>query len=190
MPINSGLSWITWANTNAANSKDIEELEATFRQNVKDFKKALEDAGATITVKDTKRNDKRAYLFHWSWKIALDKCKASDATAMAGVDITWDHGDAAKSKAGAQEMVTGYGLAVPPASTEAPALDSRHIQGKAIDMEITWTGTIKVKNKTGVEVEIPFNASANANTVLHTVGATYSVIKLKSDEPHWSTDGH
>nr|HMS41347.1 hypothetical protein [Pyrinomonadaceae bacterium] len=117
MPVNSGLSWIGWANTNAANSKDIEQLEATFRQNVKDFKAALVAAGATVTVNDTKRSDKRAYLFHWSWKISQDKCKPSDATAMAGVDITWDHGDDAKSKAGAQEMVTGFGLAVPPAST-------------------------------------------------------------------------
>ncbi len=190
MPVNSGLSWIGWANTNAANSTDIEQLEATFRQNVKDFKAALEAAGATVSVNDTKRSDKRAYLFHWSWKISLDKCKASDATAMAGVDITWDHGDDAKSKAGAQEMVTGFGLAVPPSSTDAPSLTSRHIEGKAIDMDITWTGNIKVKNKAGLEVEVAFNANPNANTVLHTIGATYGVIKRTSDAPHWSTDGH
>lgn len=190
MPINSGLSWITWANTNAANSTDIEQLEATFRQNVKDFKAALEAAGATVSVSDTKRSDKRAYLFHWSWKISQDKCKASEATSMAGVDITWDHGDDAKSKAGAQEMVTGFGLAVPPKSTNAPALDSRHIQGKAIDMDITWTGKIKVKNKAGLEVEVTYNADVNANTVLHSIGATYGVNKLVTDAPHWSTDGH
>ncbi len=190
MPTNSGLTWVTWANINATNSSDIEELEETFRQNVKDFKKALEDAGATVTVRSTKRSKKRAYLFHWSWKIALGKAKPSDATAMTGVDIQWDHSDDAKSKAGAQEMVTGFGLAVPPKSTNAPSLSSRHIQGKAVDMDIIWTGTIKVKNKSGVDVDVAFNASVNANTVLHTVGATYGVNKLTTDAPHWSTDGH
>lgn len=190
MGVNSGLTWVSWATSNAADSDDIEELEATFRQNVKDFKKALEDAGAKVSVNDTKRSDKRAYLFHWSWKIALDKCKASDATAMAGVDITWDHGDDVKSKAGAQEMVTGFGLAVPPKSTNAPSLTSRHIEGKAIDMDITWTDKIKVKDKTGKETEVTFNADVNANTVLHAIGKSYGVIKLATDAPHWSTDGH
>ncbi len=189
MPTNSGLSWVTWANMNAKNSTDLEDLEATFKQNVKDFKKALEDAGASIVVRTTKRSPKRAYLFHWSWKIALDKAKPSDATAMVGVDIQWDHGDDAKSKAGAQEMVTGFGLAVPPSSINAPALTSRHIEGKAVDMDITWTGTIKVKNKSGVETEVVFNTNVNANTVLHTIGATYGVKKLITDRPHWSTDG-
>ena len=189
MPVNSGLTWISWAKTNAVDSDSIDDLEATFKQNVKDFKAALEAAGATVTVKNTLRSTKRAYLFHWSWKIALDKCKPSEATAMLGVDITWDHGDDAKSKAGAQEMVTGFGLAVPPKSIYAPSLTSRHIEGKAIDMDITWTGTIKVKNKAGLEVEITYNADANANTVLHTLGATYSVNKLTNDAPHWSTDG-
>jgi len=190
MPVNSGLTWVSWASTNAKDSDDIEELEATFRQNVKDFIKALKDAGATVTVSDTKRSDKRAYLFHWSWKIAQDKCKPSEATAMVGVDITWDHGDDAKSKAGAQEMVTGFGLAVPPKSIYAPSLTSRHIEGKAIDMTITWTGTIKVKDKTGKETDVAFMADVNANTVLHNLGKTYGVIKLTNDAPHWSTDGH
>jgi hypothetical protein len=190
MPTKSGLSWITWANINAKNSKNIEDLEATFKQNVKDFKKALEDAGATVVVNATKRSKKRAYLFHWSWKIALGKAKPSDATAMTGVDIQWDHGDAANSKAGAQQMVTGFGLAVPPQSINAPALSSRHIEGKAIDMDITWTGTIKVKDKSGKEVDVAFNTNVNANTALHKVGATYGVKKLTTDRPHWSTDGH
>ena len=190
MPIKSGLSWVGWANANAVNSKDIEDLEATFKQNVKDFKKALEDAGATVAVTATKRSKRRAYLFHWSWKIALGKSNAADATAMTGVDIQWDHGNAAQSKAGAQQMVTGFGLAVPPQSVNAPALTSRHIQGKAIDMNITWTGKIKVKNKTGQDVDVTFNTNVNQNTVLHAIGKSYGVIKLVSDAPHWSTDGH
>jgi hypothetical protein len=185
----SGSYWVTWADTNAKNSEDIEDLDDDFKTKAKEFIKALEDAGATVTISTTKRSDKRAYLFHWSWKIYLEKAKPSDATAMAGVDIEWDHKDDAKSKAGAKEMVDGFGLAVPPKSTEAPSLTSNHIAGKAIDMDITWSGKLKVKKKDGTEVEIEYNADVNANTDLHKVGESYSVKKLTTDAPHWSHNG-
>ena len=190
MPEKSGTYWVTWANAHAKNSSSIDDLESDFKEKVKAFIKALEDAGATVGVTATKRNEKRAYLFHWSWKIALGKAKPSDAPAKTGVDIQWDHGDDTKSKEGAQAMVDGFGLAVPPASTDAPSLVSNHISGKAIDMDIEWTGKIKVKNKDEKEVEVTFNSDVNANTVLHDIGATYGVKKLKSDAPHWSYNGH
>lgn len=188
--IKSGKYWVAWANTNALNSTKIDDLELLFKNNVKAFKKALEDAGATVKIKAAKRHPKRAYLFHWAWKIHLDKCKPSDATALAGVDIEWDHGDLAKSKAGAKEMVLGFQLSVPPKNTKPPSLSSNHIHGKAIDMEITWTGTIKVKNKTGTEVSVKFNQNVSANTDLHKVGSSYGVKKLVNDAPHWSFNGH
>ena len=156
---------------------------------VKEFIAALEAAGATVTVGATKRSDKRAYLFHWSWKIYLDKCKPGDPPAKAGVEIQWDHGDLAASKQGAKEMVVGFGLSVPPASTVAPSLTSHHIAGRAIDMTIAWKGSIEVKSKAGLVVSVPFMANANANTKLHQVGESYGVKKLKTDAPHWSTDG-
>jgi hypothetical protein len=53
----------------------------------KNFIKALSDGGATVEVKGNKGNKKQAYLFYWSWKISLGKCNASDATALAGVNI-------------------------------------------------------------------------------------------------------
>ena len=185
----SGSYWVTWANAHAKNSKSVDDLSEPFKSNVKAFIKALKDAGATVSVKATKRNEKRAYLFHWSWKIAQDKCKASDAEKMTGVDIKWDHGKDEDSKKGAEAMVTGFGLAVPPRSTNPPALTSHHISGKAIDMEIKWTGTIKVKNKKGAEVSVPFKQNVNQNTVLHSVGESYGVKKLKTDAPHWSYNG-
>ncbi|NOY71814.1 MAG: hypothetical protein GXP14_05465 [Gammaproteobacteria bacterium] len=185
----SGKYWVTWANTHAKNSSKINDLDATFKPKVKDFIKALEDGGATVKIKATKRNKKRAYLFHWSWKIYLGKCKASDATKLAGVDIKWDHGDAAKSKAGAKEMVTGFNLAVPPKSVFAPSMTSNHISGKAIDMEITWKGKIKVKKKDGTEVFVDFKSNVKLNTILHSIGASYGVKKLVKDAPHWSSDG-
>ena len=187
---NSGRSWVTWANAHTTSSTSVDDLVDPFKTNAKAFIKALQTAGASVDIGETLRSAKRAYLFHWCWLIGLDKAKPSDASSMPGVDIEWDHGDAAKSKAGAKEMIVGFGLAVPPSSTNAPALTSNHIAGKAIDMTITWTGTLKVKNKDGTEAQVPFMANVNENTKLHDVGATYSVNKLVTDAPHWSINGH
>jgi hypothetical protein len=185
----SGSYWVTWANAHAVASDSLDDLVDPFKSNVKDFIKALEDAGATVTVNETKRSDKRAYLFHWSWLIGLGKAKASEAPDMTGVEIEWDYGDDEKSKAGAKEMIDGFGLAVPPSSTNAPALDSNHIAGKAVDMVITWKDTIKVKRKDGTEESVAFMDDVNKNTKLHGVGESYGVKKLTTDTPHWSVDG-
>jgi len=74
--------------------------------------------------------------------------------------------------------------------TNPPALNTNHTPGKAIDMDITWTGTIKIKKKDGTEESVAFMADVNKNTKLHTVGASYEVKKLTTDAPHWSHDGH
>jgi hypothetical protein len=87
-------------------------------------------------------------------------------------------------------MVAGFGLAVPPKSINPPALTSNHITGLAIDMDITWTGTINVKGKDAKDVAITFIPDVNANTRLHAVGASYGIRKLATDAPHWSHDGH
>ena len=185
----SGAFWVTWADANAQNSSSIEHLAEPFRSQASEFIKALRDAGATVDVTATKRSARRAYLFHWSWKVALGKCKPSEATPMDGVDIQWDHGNEAASRKGAQEVVSGFGLAVPPRSTNAPALTSNHTAGQAIDMDITWSGTIQVKNKLGKNTPITFMSNVNANTALHALGASYGVLKLVTDAPHWSHNG-
>lgn len=189
MPTKSGTYWVTWANAYAINSDKIDELAPGFRGNVKQFIKALTDAGAKVSVSATRRSAARAYLFHWSWKISQAKCKPSDATKMTGVDIEWDHGDDNKSRAGALEMVNGFGLAIPPNSTNPPSLTSNHITGDAIDMTITWAGTIKVKQKSGTETPITFTSNIMTNAALHKVGASYGVKKLTTDAPHWSLNG-
>lgn len=185
----SGTYWVTWANTHAKNSTSVDDLESKFKADVKKFIQALKDAGATVTISATKRNKKRAYLFHWCWKLSQGKVKASAIPTLAGVDIEWDHGDEAKSKKAAKEMVTGFGLAVPPRSTNPPSLTSNHIAGKAIDMTIKWSGKMKVENNTGKKIEVTYMSNVNSNTVLHSVGASYGVKKLKTDAPHWSYNG-
>jgi hypothetical protein len=189
MPTKSGAFWVTWADTNAQNSNDVEKLAEPFRSQAKEFIAALTAAGAKVRVTATKRSSRRAYLFHWSWKVSLGKCRPAEAAAMDGVEIQWDHADDAASRRGAQEMVSGFGLAVPPKSVNAPALTSNHIVGKAIDMDITWSGTITVRDKNGNSVALPFVPDVNKNTALHAVGASYGVKKLATDAPHWSHDG-
>ena len=71
-----------------------------------------------------------------------------------------------------------------------PSLRSRHIGGKAIDMTITWTGNLQMQDGHGQPVTVPPPGGGDINAKLHRVGATYGVIKLVSDKPHWSTDGH
>jgi hypothetical protein len=189
MSTKSGIYWVTWADAHAKNSDKLDDLDASFKQNVDAFILALTNAGAKVDIRATKRDEKRAYLFHWSWLICQGKAKPSEADKMVGVDIEWDHGDDKKSKAAALEMVTGFGLAIPPASVNAPSLTSNHIAGKAVDMDITWSGTIKVKKKDGTEVSITYNEDVDGNTPLHAVGASYGVKKLNTDAPHWSFDG-
>ena len=188
--VKSGTFWVTWANANAKNSTSTDDLAEPFRTRTKAFIQALQAAGATVTIRVTTRSDKRAYLFHWSWLIGLGKAKASDAAPKAGVPIQWDWGDPASSVQGAKDMINGFGLAVPPSSTNAPALDSNHISGNAIDMDIAWTGVLAVKKNDGTTANLTFMSDVNANTALHAVGASYGVFKLATDAPHWSVDGH
>lgn len=62
-------------------------------------------------------------------------------------------------------------------------------QKDSIDMTITLSGTIKVKKGDGAEVVAIYMKEPNANTVLHTIGESYGVRKLKTDSPHWSFNG-
>lgn len=185
----SGKYWVTWAKTNAKNSTSLADLETSFQNKVTKFKQALEAAGATVGIDATRRSKKRAYLFHWCWKLSQGKCKAKDIPAMIGVDIDWDHGIEDASISAAKEMATGFGLAMPPRSTNPPALTSNHITGEAVDMAIIWSGKITVAKKDGAKVEVTFMPNVNANLVLHEVGRSYGVIKLKTDAPHWSYNG-
>ena len=189
MDAKSGSHWVAWANIHARNSRRVEDLDSTFRGKIAAFTNALADGGARVGISATRRSPGRAYLFHWSWKIAHGRCKASEAAPMADVRIQWDHGDDGLSRFGALEMVRGFGLAVPPRSIHPPALSSNHIAGRAIDMDITWNGTIRVAKKEGALAAIEHMHNVNSNLALHAVGASYGVLKLRSDAPHWSFNG-
>jgi D-alanyl-D-alanine dipeptidase len=172
------------------NSTSTDDLVDPFKSNAKKFIAALRKSGATVAINATLRPKERVYLMYWSFKIAggWDPEKAEE---MAGVGIEWVHRDAygkkdiAASKAAAGTMVAGYGIAYEPAKI------SRHSAGTAIDMDIAWSaGTFKITDGAGKDVTIKSTPKGGGNTDLHLVGKSYGAIKLVSDPPHWSSDGH
>jgi hypothetical protein len=105
--------------------------------------------------------------------------------ALPCLDIQWDHDDEGRSREGAREMVSRdcFNMAF------AASLTSSHIDGKAIDMTITWDGPLRIRRCDGEFVEIVSLPRDGTNPELHAVGATYGVVKHPTDRPHWSVDG-
>lgn len=185
MPL-SGPAWVARFPT----SVNVNDLAPAFRGNATRFLAALRQAGANVEINATLRPPQRAYLMHYSWRIAREQLDPAAVPAMAGVDIQWLHRTAqnqpnlAASRQAAQQMVQGYELVV------RPALQSRHTQGLAIDMNVVWQGALVIRNASGQEVTIDTTPHSGGNAQLQAVGATYGVIKLATDPPHWSSDGH
>jgi hypothetical protein len=184
------LSGPEWVNQ-FPESTSTDDLVEPFQGNANRFLAALNAAGATVSIACTLRPRERAYLMHYSFRIARQNLDPGTVPAMAGVDIQWVHTDAASapdlaaSRNAAEQMVQAYGIVF------QPALSSRHTEGKAIDMDISWQGNLTIDNAGGQQVNITTQPRTGAgNTALHQVGATYNVRKLASDPPHWSSDGH
>jgi len=185
-PANASLSGAAWWHANQAkypNSNKIIDLVPPFRRNVERFTDVLAAAGARISVASTLRHKTRAHLMHYCWKIANGLIAPANVPQLQGLDITWDHGNLAKSKKAAKEMKDLFGMA------HIAALNSNHIEGRAIDMTIGWTGTINVIDAAGLTHALGAPRTGETNTVLHKIGASYGVKKLVSDKPHWSDKG-
>lgn len=176
----SGKEWVKQFPT----SRSIDDLASPFRQKVRNFEKALLDAGASIDIAATLRPSERAYLMHYAFNINNGSIAAKNIPPNLNVDINWIHYNDADSRKAAKEMVIAYDIAF------EPALTSRHIQGLALDWNITWSGTLNIKNASGATVSIDSPRTGESNSTLWAVGNTYGVIKLVSDKPHWSSDGH
>ena len=179
----SGAAWWHANEAKSATSTSVEDLEPVFRAKVVTFIAALRSAGATVKISATLRPKIRVYLMVHSFDIAKRNEKASAVPPEPGCDIVWDHGDNASSIRAAQDMVDLFGIVF------RPDLTSRHLTGRAIDMTITWAGTVNVRDGSGKTVALPQPADAT-NTTLHAIGGSYKVIKLVKDAPHWSDDGH
>jgi len=181
----SGKDWVNKFPT----SKSLSDLKGPFASGMKKFYAALDRAGAHVDIKATFRPPERAYLMHYAYLIAhgMDPSKVPP---MNGVRIDWVHKDnsgnpdLAGSKKAAQAMVNAYKIAY------QPALKSRHTEGNAVDMEISWSGDLTITQVDGTSVAIKSGPRSGSNKELWEVGAGYGVHKLAKDEPHWSSDGH
>lgn len=166
-------------------SRSITDLASPFRQRVQAFQKALIDGGAQIIISATYRPPQRAYLMHYAARIDRGELDPVDVAPMAGVDIEWVHYTNAGSLLAAAQMVDIYGIGGNPV-----ALSSLHTQRLAIDWNVTWEGTLKIKDGDGNIVEIGAPRDSSRNTILFDVGASYGVYKLENDPPHWSYNGY
>jgi hypothetical protein len=182
----SGASWVEEFPT----STEVSDLDSSFSGKVQKSITALESAGAAVEITATKRPAERAYLMHWAWMIAKKGYNPRRVPALEGVEINWWHGDLGTSRNAAQEMVDRYGINK---LKVAPALNSHHITGKAIDMKISWGGDLTILNARGMEVLITTSPRDHTNRQLIVVARTYQVIHyidVAKDRVHWSIDGH
>ncbi len=177
------LSGPYWVNS-FPTSRSISDLASPFRERVQSFQKALIDAGAQTIVAATYRPKQRTYLMHYAAKISRGIIAAEDVPSMAVVDIDWVHYTNAGSVQAADQMVDEYGIGGNPV-----ALESLHTQRLAIDWNITWENTIKVKKSNGIIVALGSPNNGASNDDLFAVGESYGVYKLESDPPHWSYNG-
>jgi D-alanyl-D-alanine dipeptidase len=159
-------------------SVSASDLAEDFRSATNSFIGAIEAAGGSVSISATYRPAERAYLMHYSSMLSRGKIAAASIPAMAGVDIEWVHPTEADSRVAASAMASGYGIVHP------PALTSNHTRRTAIDMTIRNIVGKTVTDATGTGVSIARLSDLNA------VGATFGVMKLVSDPPHWSHDGH
>lgn len=165
------------------------DLTPDIRDRVEAFLSQLKHADAYVAVSATYRPPQRAYLMHWCWMIAKEGADPAAVPAMPGVAIAWLHKkpsgapDIAASRNAAAQMAAGYDLRF------QPSLTSRHTQRRAIDMSITWNGTLTIRDFNAKIHKIASSPHDGTNAELAEVGASFGVIKLASDPPHWSDDG-
>ncbi len=181
----SGVAWVTRFPT----SQSTDDLTPAFRDEVNRFVAALKAANASVKISETYRSRERAYLMHYAYVIARENFSPVTVPPVESVNICWLHRDAGgnpdlpASKQAAEQMAKAYNIAF------KPMLDSDHIERRAIDMTIVWQGDLKILDGTGKSVVIKSEPRNGNNAELHKVGATYDVIKLVSDPPHWFDDG-
>ena len=177
MAENSGPQWVA----RFPSVNDLSALVEPFRDKAVRFVNAMRAAGMDVSITAVYRPPERAYLMHWAWAIAREGQAPGSVPPMPGVDINWNWSG---GKQAAEAMVNAYGIVF------GPVLQSRHTQRLAIDMDISWTGQPTIVKADGSRGTIMTQPPSGQNQALWQIGAGYGVIKLASDPPHWSSDGH
>ncbi len=162
----------------------VSDLRQPFQAQFQRFYSALINASANVQMQAVFRPVQRAYLMRTAYDIANQIIRPENAGALPGVDIQWVHGTLQASIAAARAMVSGYGIVY------RPAYPTKHSDGTAVDMTVSWNGTLNIAQQNGTIVPITTAPRTHMNPDLHQVAATYGVQKLVSDPPHWSDNGH
>lgn len=171
-------------------SASIVTLQPKFQLAVSSFLWALDQAGATYTIHNTFRPLEACYLMRNAWLIWKKIIKPEAVNPYPGVLIEWVHDTPEKSIDAARRMCAGYqtlGL------QDAPAAESNHSKGLAIDMSISWTGSLRINDATDKVVAIDTAPRDSMNVALWALGATYGVKRYHNpahDRPHWSWNGY
>ena len=200
----SGAHWKKIADDNwGGATPDIAELESSFGADLTKFLDMLAANNITYSLESGYRPPQRSYLFHWCVKVAKGKVAPKDVPAMDGVDIVWDHGNAAASRAGAQALADAFGL------VGVAAHPSNHNAGTAVDMKLDFSGnpgnkltytiggktitrTIKTSDEARVGVSAKGKSISNiGGRELSKAGADFGVKRaVDSDIVHWSRTGN
>ena len=182
------LSGAQWAQR-FKGSNNTKDLAPAFRKSVEAFIDAMTEAGITVRVSATFRPVARSYLMHWCWQVKYKHVKPEDVPALSSVDINWVHATDHAAIEAARQMVRAFDMSD---LNTAPALHSLHNEGRAIDMSISWKGTVHVKDADGLLVEVKTTPRSGMNAQLKLIGAGYGVKKYiggAKDKPHWSATG-
>ncbi|HET9458320.1 MAG TPA: hypothetical protein VFO78_13320 [Candidatus Limnocylindrales bacterium] len=181
---------------------DIAELESSFGSDLTAFLDMLAANNITYVLESAYRPPERSYLFHYCVKVWKRKIAPKDVPPMAGVDIVWDHGNDAASRAGAEALANAFGL------VGVAAHPSNHNAGTAVDMKLDFSGnatntltytkngkTITRRIKTDDEARVGVKAKGKSianieKRELSKAGADFGVKrKVDSDIVHWSRTG-
>jgi len=181
---------------------DIAELESGFGSDLRAFLDMLAANNITYVLESGYRPPERSYLFHYCVKVWKRKIAPKDVPSMAGVDIVWDHGNAAASRAGAEALATAFGL------VGVAAHPSNHNSGKAVDMKLDFSGnptnrltytkdgrtitrTIRTDDEARVGVKAKGKSISNIERrELSKAGADFGVRRaVDNDIVHWSRTG-
>jgi uncharacterized protein YgiM (DUF1202 family) len=183
----SGAQWVQIANANGwSNTTAFSALDPSWGPRAEAFVNALRAAGASVRITAGLRHPNRAFLMHYAWGVAHGQYTPAQANAACrgrGIDIEWDHGNAAASRAAAQALVSAFGL------VHQASITSNHVRGLAIDMEISGLPASISMNGQTYSTRRGASGSAAAASVAQ-MGRDNGVIWFGAgDYVHWSQNG-
>jgi uncharacterized protein YgiM (DUF1202 family) len=183
----SGANWVSIATASGwTNSTEFSALDPSWGPRAEAFVTGLRAAGAQVHITAGLRHPNRAFLMHYAWGVAHGQYTPAQGNAACrgrGINIEWDHGNAAASRAAAQALVNAFGL------VHQASITSNHVHGLAIDMEISGLPASITMNGQTYTTRRGASGAAAAESVVP-IGRGMGVIWFGAgDRVHWSHNG-